>query len=305
MANLKIQFLNKKLNNPLVLASGIMGSNFGSLLRMSQTKIGALTTKSVSLEAKLGHPNPIVVEYEHGFLNCVGLANGGIEKMSGEIKKFRAEHSTPILLSIFENTAEKFVELAQKASELPVDFLEVNISCPNVEKEFGKPIATDPNKTYEVVSKIKKVSKLPIIVKLSPNVHSIVEVGLAAEKAGADAICAINTIGPGMLIDLETQKPILSNKVGGVSGPAIRPVAIKCIYDLYQNLKIPILGMGGVKSAEDVIELMLAGATLVGIGSAVYYEGPEVFNKINDDLNDWLDKHNIKNITEIIGKAHD
>ena len=282
-----------------------MGSNFGSLLRMSQTKIGALTTKSVSLEAKLGHPNPIVVEYEHGFLNCVGLANGGIEKMSGEIKKFRAEHSTPILLSIFENTAEKFVELAQKASELPVDFLEVNISCPNVEKEFGKPIATDPNKTYEVVSKIKKVSKLPIIVKLSPNVHSIVEVGLAAEKAGADAICAINTIGPGMLIDLETQKPILSNKVGGVSGPAIRPVAIKCIYDLYQNLKIPILGMGGVKSAEDVIELMLAGATLVGIGSAVYYEGPEVFNKINDDLNDWLDKHNIKNITEIIGKAHD
>jgi len=190
-----------------------MGSNFGSLLRMSQTKIGALTTKSVSLEAKLGHPNPIVVEYEHGFLNCVGLANGGIEKMSGEIKKFRAEHSTPILLSIFENTGEKFVELAQKASELPVDFLEINISCPNVEKKFGKPIATDPNKTYEVVSKIKKVSKLPIIVKLSPNCSiTIVEVGLAAEKAGADAICAINTIGPGMLIDLETQKPILSNK---------------------------------------------------------------------------------------------
>ena len=304
MSNLEIQFLNKKLSNPLVLASGIMGSNFGSMLRMSQTKIGAITTKSVSIEAKLGHPNPIVMEYEHGFLNCVGLANGGIEKMSGEIKKFRAEHDTPILLSIFENTGEKFVELAQKASELPVDFLEINISCPNVEKKFGKPIATDPKKTYEVVSKIKEVSKLPIIVKLSPNVHSIVEVGLAAEKAGADGICAINTIGPGMLIDLETQKPILSNKVGGVSGPAIRPVAIKCIYDLYKNLKIPILGMGGVKSAEDVIELMLAGATLVGMGSAVYYEGIEVFSRINDGLNDWLDKHNVENIADLIGKAH-
>jgi dihydroorotate dehydrogenase (NAD+) catalytic subunit len=304
MANLEIQFLNKTFQNPLVLASGIMGSNFGSLVRMSQTKIGAITTKSVSIEAKLGHPNPIVVEYEHGFLNCVGLANGGIEKMSGEIKKFRKEHDAPILLSIFENTGEKFVELAKKASELPVDFLEINISCPNVEKEFGKPIATDPDKTYEVVSKIKEVSKLPIIVKLSPNVHSIVEVGLAAEKAGADAICAINTIGPGMLIDLETQKPILSNKVGGVSGPAIRPVAIKCIYDLYQNLKIPILGMGGVSSAEDVLELMLAGATLVGMGSAVYYEGIEVFTKINDELNDWLDKHNINNIADLIGQAH-
>lgn len=305
MSNLEIQFLNKELTNPLVLASGIMGSNFGSLVRMAQTKIGAITTKSVSIEPKLGHPNPIVAEYESGFLNCVGLANGGIEKMKGEIEKFRKKHKTPILLSIFEHTGEKFVELTKKASELPVDFLEINLSCPNVEKEFGKPIATDPDKTYEVVKRIKEVSKLPIIVKLSPNVHSIVDVGLAAEKAGADAVCAINTIGPGMLIDLETQKPILSNKVGGVSGPAIKPVAIKCIYDLYQNLKIPILGMGGVKSAEDVIELMLAGATLVGMGSVVYYEGIEVFSRINDELNDWLDQHNIKDINEIIGKAHD
>lgn len=305
MANLKTKFLNRELDNPLVLASGIMGSNFGSMLRMAQTKIGAITTKSVSIEPKLGHPNPIVVEYDHGFLNCVGLANGGIEKMKGEIEEFRKEHNTPVLLSIFEHTGDKFVELTTKANELPIDFLEINLSCPNVEKEFGKPIATDPDKTYEVVSKIKAVSKLPIIVKLSPNVHSIVEVGLAAEKAGADAVCAINTIGPGMLIDLETQKPILSNKVGGVSGPAIKPVAVKCIYDLYNNLKIPILGMGGVTSAEDVLELMLAGATLVGMGSAVYYEGIEVFSKINDQLDDWLDKHNIENITELIGKAHD
>lgn len=305
MSNLKIKFLNKTLNNPLVLASGIMGSNYGSLLRMSKTKIGAITTKSISMESKQGHKNPIIIEYEHGFLNAVGLPNAGLNKMALEIEKLKKTYSRPMILSIFENTTNKFIKLAEKASKLPVDFLEINISCPNVEKEFGKPIATDSEKTYEVVKKIKKVSKIPIIVKLSSNVTSIIEIGISAEKAGADAICAINTVGPGMVIDTETFTPVLANKVGGISGPAIKPIAVRCIYELYENLNIPIIGIGGVQSVENVIEFMLAGASLVGIGTAVYYDGVEIFNKLESGLNKWLDDHNIKNIGDLIGKAHD
>ena len=181
--------------------------------------------------------------------------------------------------------------------------MEINISCPNVSKEFGVPFAYSPTAVETITKKIKNVSKVPVIIKLSPNAWNIVEIAKAAEASGADALTAVNTIS-GMAIDVSSHHPILHNKQGGISGPALFPIAIKCVYDIYEAVKIPIIGTGGVTTGEDALAMIMAGATLVGVGSAVYYRGAEVFGKITEEMAEIMQKQNIKSLAEIRGTAH-
>jgi dihydroorotate dehydrogenase (NAD+) catalytic subunit len=186
------------------------------------------------------------------------------------------------------------------------DIIEINISCPNVEDELGKPMACSISKSSEVTKKVKAIvgDKIPVIVKLSPNVEDIVSIARGVMESGANGITAINTVGPGMAINIESAQPILANRSGGMSGPAIKPLAVKHVYDIYKNLKAPIIGTGGILTGRDAIEMMMAGATLVGVGSAVWYRGQDVFGKIVAEMNEWCDENGVKKITDIIGKAH-
>lgn len=304
MANLKIKFLGVEFENPTVLASGILGVTASSLRNVVRNGAGGVTTKSIWLEPHVGHKNPTMFGNEHYFLNAVGLSDAGIKKARETFAEYGKDKPAPIIASIVAYSSKDFAELAEKITELGPDMVEVNISCPNVEDEFGKPFACVPKAAFKVTKIVKKHTKLPVIVKLSPNVPNISEIAKACADAGADGFCAINTVGPGMQIDLETKMPILTNKVGGVSGPAIKPVAVRCVYDIYKATKLPIIGTGGVIYGKDAIEMIMAGAALVGVGTAVYYRDVSVFGKIRDEMNEWCDKHGVKNIKELIGSAH-
>lgn len=276
-----------------------------SMLNIIKNGAGGVVTKSVSLEPRKGNPAPIIFPLKNNiFINAVGLANIGVDKFANEIIKFKKQSHAPLIVSIFAPTVEEFGQIAKKISVLNPDLIEVNISCPNVEDEFGLPFGTDADLAAEVTSEVKKNSSQPIIVKLSPNVSNIVKIALAVEKAGADAIAAINTLGPGMVINIATKKPVLGNKMGGVSGLLLKPIAVRCVYQIYQAVKIPIIGVGGISTGADVIEMMMAGASAVEIGSAFYTRGPKVFKKISQEIRNWLQKNHYERLTDIIGLAH-
>ncbi len=294
-----------RLANPTVLASGIMGVTGSSLCFAAANGAGAVTTKSIGIEKRKGHPAPIIVEWEKGLINAVGLSAPGIESSLEELRHAVENSESPVIASIFAPTSNQFGEVAKAVSRAGPSLVEVNISCPNVESEFGKPFGADPKTAMEATKAAKKNSRCPVIVKLSPNVPNIKLIAQSVEKAGADAICAINTVGPGMLIDIKTAKPILANKCGGLSGPAIRPVAVRCIYDIYNAVKIPILGTGGVTYGRDAVELIMAGASAVGIGSAVHYRGIDVFKKVCNELKRFMDKEGYSSIEEFRGIAHE
>lgn len=305
MVDLKIRFCQVEFPNPLVLPAGIWGTTAALLSRAVQAGAGGVTTKSISLKPREGHPNPVVLDWGGGLINAVGLANSGAKKMSREIEKFKKVHpKTPLIASIVAGSVSEFGETAALVAQAKPDFLELNISCPNVEYEWGRPFATDPVNAKRVVQEVKRrVKKIPVIVKLSPNVEDIRSIALAVVEGGADAISAINTVGPGMVIDIESGRPVLSNKVGGISGPAITPVAIRCVYDIAKVVKIPILGMGGVTCWEDALQLIMAGASLVGVGSGIYFQGERVFNQINQGLKKYLKDHHLKNLAPLRGIA--
>lgn len=293
-----------RLSNPTVLASGILGTTGASLVNVANNGAGAVTSKSIGLEERDGHPGPVLVEWDKGFVNAVGLSGPGIIEGIEEIKYAVKNSASPVIASIFASTVKDFGIVAREISKAKPRFIEANISCPNVEAEFGKPFATDANVSAEVTKIVKKNTSIPVIVKLSPNVPNIKLIASAVEKAGADAIAAINTVGPGMVINLETAKPILANKMGGVSGPAIRPIAVRCIYDIYSAVKIPIIGTGGVTNGRDAIELMMAGASAVGIGTAVYYRGIDVFRKVSEEIIEFMEENNYSSLKDVIGRAH-
>jgi len=293
-----------KLANPTILASGILGVSASSMLNVIKNGAGGVTTKSCDLEGRPGHPNPKIISYEHGLINAVGLTNPGIKEKIDVIKEFKSKSDVPIILSIFAKTIEDFGKIAKLADDSEADLIEVNISCPNVDKQ-GKSFSFEPEISAEVTKLVKKNTSKPVFIKLSPISPAIVEVAVACKQAGADGITAINTIGPGMVINIDVAKPVLSNKIGGVSGPAIRPIAVRCVYDIYKATKMPIIGMGGIMNGRDAIEMLMAGASAVGIGSAVYYEGIEVFQKIVDEIKELMEKNNYKNINDLIGKAHE
>ncbi|MCF7845927.1 MAG: dihydroorotate dehydrogenase [Candidatus Peribacteraceae bacterium] len=302
---LATKFLGISLKNPLVLASGVLGTTGSSLAAVAKSGAGAVTSKSVWLKRHDGHKNPTVLNLGNGnLINAVGLPHGGIEEARVEFANFRKLSNTPLLASIAASNLKEFVETAKAVATLKPDLIELNISCPNVESEFGRPFACSVSDSAKVTKAVKKsIGEIPLAVKLSPNVENIAAIAKSVEAAGADAIVAINTVGPGMVIDIETAQPILANKVGGLSGPAIRPIAVKAIFEIFRAVKIPIIGVGGVANGRDAIELLEAGATLVSVGSAAK-NGLQIFGKIIRELEEFCQRKKIKNISQLIGLAH-
>jgi dihydroorotate dehydrogenase (NAD+) catalytic subunit len=305
--DLSAQLCGVHLRNPLVLAAGILGTGAELLARVAECGAGMVTTKSCGPSPRTGHPNPTVLDWDHGLINAVGLANPGVDAevpVIEETRRLLAPFGVPLAASIFAETVEGFAQVARKVAEAAPDFVELNISCPNVAAEMGRPFACDAGDAARVTAAVKQVTSLPLIVKLSPNVTDVATIARAVERAGADAICAINTLGPGMIIDIHAGKPVLSNKVGGVSGPAIRPIAVRCIYDIYEAVDIPIIGVGGVCSGRDALEMVMAGATAVGVGSAVRWSGPEVFRAILDEMKELMAEEGYDGLAELRGLAH-
>jgi len=306
MADLKVKFCGREFANPTVLASGILGVTASSWKNVVQNGAGGITTKSVWFSEHHGHHNPTIITTPHYMMNAVGLPDAGVEKARDEINVYLKAKPAPLIVSIVGGKTEEFEKIAEQIAQLDIDLIEVNISCPNVESEFGTPfacVAADAKTVTKIVKDtVKKIKPgLPVIIKLSPNTEDIVKIANTCAEAGADGFCLINTLGPGLAINLETRIPILANKVGGISGPAIKPLAVKLVNDVFRATKLPIIGTGGVTTGEDALEMMMAGATLVGIGSAVYYRGIDCFRKIANEMNEWCDKNGVKSLTEIIG----
>ena len=290
------------LENPLILASGILDTT-GEMMAKVARHAGAITTKSISLKPREGHKNPTVIETNNYMLNAIGLSNPGIKEFINEIKIVRRTKK-PVIGSIVGCSDEEFAGLARSIGNY-VYAVEINVSCPNITGErIGQEIGKEPESVKKIVRKVKNSVHIPIIVKLTPNVNDIAEIAKAAENAGADAITAINTLGPGMAINIEARKPILANKFGGMSGPAIKPIAIADVYKIYESVKIPIIGTGGIVYGKDAIEMLMAGASAVGIGSAVYYRGHDAFGKIKNEMVQWMRKNKVNSVREIIGAAH-
>lgn len=302
--NTKINFLGKEFENPLVIASGILGVTGACMVNDVKNGVGGVTMKSVSMEPRTGHPNPTITTGGCFMINAVGLSNAGVQASSNEIEYYKKNSRAPIIASIFAGEVAQFGKLAKEISKAKPDFIEVNISCPNVKDEFGKPFAEKPELAAEVTKIVKANTSIRVIIKLSPNVPAIAVIAKAVEAAGADAICAVNTFN-GTLIDVSTRKFVLHNRFGGVSGPAIKPMAVKAVYDIHKAVKIPIIGTGGITTGEDVLEIMLAGATLVGIGSAYYFRGKLAAKDIMQEVKDIMKKEKIINLQEIIGGVYD
>jgi len=297
--SLKTEFLGKKITSPLVLPAGVMGMAFSGFNISEKNGAGILTSKSLTLEPRKGHEGPVVAEFEGGIINSMGLCNPGIVDGLIEIDQFKERSNTPVIASVFATNINDFIKLTEYVNNSNADFLELNLSCPNVFDEFGIPLAASEVEVNNIIKAVKELSLLPVIAKLSPNVYDIVPIAKACEQAGADAICMINTVGPGMLIDTKMVKPVLNNNFGGLSGPCIKPIALKLIYQTYSAVKIPILGMGGVTTGEDAIEMMMAGAKVIGVGTSVYKRGIEVFDKINREMLEFMEEQDYTNLMEI------
>lgn len=307
LMNLSVEFCGVKFKNPVVLASGILGITAASWRNAIKHGAGGVTTKSLWLHEHKGHRNPVIIANEHYMLNAVGVPDAGTQKAREEIGKFLEWGEVPIIANIIAGSVHDFGETAEQIAQIKPHIIEVNISCPNVEDEFGKPFACVAGDAARVIKEVKsrlaKIGlKIPVSVKLSPNVEDITEIAKAVADAGADAFTVMNSAGPGMAINIETRTPILANKVGGLTGPALKPLAVKLIYDIRRSgIMIPIIGTGGVLTGRDAIEMMMVGATLVGIGTGVHYRGVEIFKKITDEMEEWCKENNVKKITDIIG----
>ena len=308
MTDLSVKFCGVTFLNPLILPSGIAQEIPNDHKRAIDGGAGGITTKSLTVEPREGNPVPRVIRVVPegmGIMNSVGLRGPGLEKGKVLIRDFIKTSSVPVIVSIFAAKVADFEKLACTIAPLKPALLELNLSCPNVDDEFGIPLGMGAGSAAGVVEAVKKIAKkVPVLVKLTPNVPNIAEIAKACEKAGADGITAINTLGPGMSIDIVKRKPVLGAKRGGLSGTVIRPVAIRCVYDIYEAVKIPIIGMGGISSWQDAVEMMMAGATLIGVGSVTYYKGMKVFGEIAANLKKYMADNNIKHLKELVGAAH-
>ncbi|MBU2100318.1 dihydroorotate dehydrogenase [Candidatus Micrarchaeota archaeon] len=290
--------------NPTVLPSGFYGEKFEEMQEIYASGAGAITLKSIGPKPKQGHPNPIIVKCEHGTLNAVGLPTPGYKNMEEFWEKMN-KRDFPLIASIYGTTIQEYAEVAEFVAGKKPEFIELNISCPNVEN-YGMPFGCDPKIASKIVEKVKEVSgKIPVLPKLTPQANEIGKVAKACEEAGADGITAINSVGPGMKINLKTRKPVLSFKKGGYTGAAIKPIAVRCVYDVYASVEIPIIGLGGVSNGEDAIELMLAGASAIGLGTVLYSRGKTCFNEIIKEIESWMQSNEISKLDEIKGKAHE
>jgi dihydroorotate dehydrogenase (NAD+) catalytic subunit len=302
MSDLSVKLPGLNLKNPIIPASGTFG--FGEEISeyYDLSILGGIMTKATTLEPRLGNDTPRVAEVYGGMLNAIGLANPGLEAAIDHKFPFLEKYDVEVIANIAGKCVEDYITVAKEVSKLKVvKALELNISCPNV-KEGGVAFGTDPNVAADITKKVKAVSQKPVYVKLSPNVTNIVEIAKAVEAAGADGIVLINTL-LGMRINLKNKKPVIANKMGGFSGPAIFPVALRMVYQVYEAVKIPIIGVGGIESAEDVIEMMLAGASAIEVGAA-NLKNPYACKEIIDNLPAAMEKYGIDSLKDIIGAAH-
>jgi len=278
-----------------------MDEDAGAMKRVFESDAGAVVTKSIGLKPRDGYPNPTVIELEHGILNAIGLSNPGIDDFEEEIKTLKKTR-IPVIGSVFGSTTKEFVEVAGKMENYGVDALELNMSCPHAEG-YGLEIGSKSKLVKEITFNVKKIVDIPVFVKISPNLADIVEIAKSAEKGNADAIVAINTV-KAMKIDINLKKPVLSNKIGGYSGKAVKPIGVRCVYEISKNIDLPVIGVGGITTGEDAIEYFMAGAHAVQIGSAVYYRGIDVFEKVNTEIKNWMKNNGYKKLSELIGVAH-
>ena len=303
MVNTKVNLCGIELDNPIIPASGTFGFGYEFALIYDINILGSISFKGTTKDPRFGNPTPRIAECEKGMLNSVGLQNPGVDKViSEELPKLKACFKKPVMANVSGFSVDDYVYTVEKLdADASIGWFEINISCPNVHGG-GLAFGTSAENAAAVTKAVKRVTKKPVIIKLSPNVTDITEIAKACEAEGADGISLINTL-LGMKIDLKTKKPVLANKAGGFSGPAIKPVAVRMIYQVYDAVKIPIVGMGGVSTAEDVIELMLAGATAVEVGAANLVE-PFACKNIIEDLPRVMEKYKINNLKDIIGGAH-
>lgn len=303
--DISVSFCGVTFPNPFILPSGIVQEIPKDHERAIKAGAGGITTKSLTIEPRGGNPLPRVIKYEHGFLNSVGLRGPGLEKGKEMIEELITLSPVPIIVSVFATSVKDFERLIEELMSLHPALFELNLSCPNVEDDMGKPLGLSTQSSAAVVSVVKKIAaNVPVLAKLTSDVPNIAEVAKACEGAGADGIVAINTVGPGMIIDIKTKKPKLGAKRGGISGGAIRPIAVRCVYDIYEAVKIPIVGMGGLETWQHVVEMMMAGAALVGIGSVTYLKGYGVFEEIKQNLVSYMNQEELKSLTELVGVAH-
>lgn len=291
------------LTNPIIPASGTFGFGYEFADLYDINILGSLSMKGTTKAPRFGNPTPRIAEIPDGLINSVGLQNPGVEKViSEELPKLRQVYSKPVLANISGFSVDEFVDCAKKFDDAEgVGILEINISCPNVHGG-GMSFGTDPKAAAAVTEAVKKAVKKPVYVKLTPNVTDITVIAKAVEAAGADGVCLINTL-LGMRIDLRRRRPVIANKMGGMSGPCLLPLALRMVYQVYEAVNIPIIGMGGVASAEDVVEMMLAGASAVEVGAANLVD-PFACKRIIDALPETMKKYNIENLKDIIGGAH-
>jgi len=307
MVDLAVDLCGARLPSPLVLASGVWGCCAETLARAARAGAGAVTSKSCSLHPRQGHPNPTVLDWGGGLINAVGLANPGAAEERAILRQAKAELAplgAALIASVFGHSVADFVAAVALVAEAGPDFIELNISCPNVEDEFGKPFALDPAAAAQVTAAARAAYGGRVLVKLSPNAPDLAAVARAVADAGADGITAVNTLGPGMVIDVRARRPVLANRAGGVSGAALRPIAVRCVYDIAAAVDLPIIGTGGVSSGEDALQMVLAGATAVGIGSAIYGESEGVFGRILRELEALMAEEGIASLDQIRGAAH-
>ena len=302
MSRINISLPGLELKNPIMPASGCFGFGREYAQLYDLSKLGAIMIKATTVETRSGNPTPRVAETAAGMLNAIGLQNPGIEKVMAEELPFLEGYDVPIIANVAGTEIADYVEVAERISKAPnVHALELNISCPNV-KCGGIQFGTDPATAKQLVEAVKAVSSVPVYVKLSPNVTNIVDIAKAVEAGGADGITMINTL-IGMRLHEKTGKPVIANGTGGLSGPAVKPVAIRMVYEVYKNVNIPIIGMGGVSDAQDVIDFMSAGASAVAVGTANFVDH-FVCPNIIDALPAKLDELGVEHITEIIGRSH-
>ena len=300
--NTSVNLCGVTLKNPVMTASGTFGSGAEYSEFVDLNKLGAVVTKGVANVPWPGNPTPRVAEVYGGMLNAVGLQNPGIDLFCKRDIPFLQQYDTKIIVNVCGHSTEEYIDVVEKLKDQPVDMLEINISCPNV-KEGGIAFGQDPKAVEAITKEMKKHAKQPIIMKLSPNVTDITEMARAAEAGGADCLSLINTL-TGMKIDIDRRKFVLANKTGGMSGPAIHPIAVRMVYQTAQAVSVPIIGMGGIMNAQDAIEMILAGATAVSVGTANFVD-PKSTEKIVAGIEQYMRKYQVSDIKQLIGAVHE
>jgi dihydroorotate dehydrogenase (NAD+) catalytic subunit len=302
MADLGVDLCGLRLRNPTMLASGVLDETAATMVEIARAGAGAVVTKSVGMTPREGHANPCVVELDVGLLNAMGLPNPGIEYFSEEVKAVKREGVT-VIGSVIGGSEDELAAVAALMADAGADAVELNLSCPHA-KGLGTEIGSTPEDVERVCRASKERVKVPLFAKLTPNTSSISNLAKAAERGGADAVVAINTL-KGMAISPEVRMPVLANRFGGLSGPAIRPIGVRCVYEIHDAVEIPVIGVGGISTGRDALEYIMAGASAVQVGTAVWTRGPGVFKSICDDISRFMDEYGYSKIDDMVGAAHD